>query len=93
MSVLDLLLPREQEDFAVVLLEPGAGPKTVRNLVMVGDEARVQWRGELPASGVPDCFLSVALEDDGALSTTTWSGFRVRLDLKTGRLLGASETR
>jgi hypothetical protein len=72
---------------AIVLLDPPAGSEPIRNLVKIGVDASVIWRGELPTSESNDCFVSVAAEESGLVVASTWSGYRVHLSTETGKLV------
>lgn len=72
---------------AFVLLDPPAGAGRVRNLVRITSAAEIVWRGELPETDPTDVFVSLATDAEGAVLASTWSGYRVRLDPDTGRLL------
>ena len=57
-----------------------------RNLVRLTVSLQVVWRAELPSSSGEDAFVGVELSDRG-LEANTWSCYRVRIDLETGRLV------
>lgn len=92
LAVLDLR-PAPDEVSAFVLLELPGGWRSVRNLVRVGADGRVLWRGELPRGASADCFVEFEVEATGDLVASTWSGYRVRLDPDTGALLGQTFTK
>lgn len=86
LSVLDLIvLPSGAP--AVVLLAPPAGPGPVRNLVGVASDATVSWRAEPPTLGESDAFVSIEADQDGLISASTWSGYRVLVSPETGNTL------
>lgn len=78
---------------AVVLMEPPAGSASVRNLVKVNANAEILWRGELPSGATGDSFVSFSAGADGAISASTWSGYRVLLSVDSGILLDQEFTK
>lgn len=86
LTVLDLIAQPSGAS-AVVLLDPPAGHVAVRNLVGVASDASVSWRAELPTSGESDAFVSIEVGQDGLISASTWSGFRVLVSPDTGAVL------
>jgi hypothetical protein len=92
MEVIDLL-PGSNDSAVIVLLDPSQGQSAVRNIVKVGSDASVLWRGELPTSQAGDCFVSVSLDETGLVVGSTWSGYRVRLSPKTGELVSKEFTK
>lgn len=94
MAVLDLRVTSDGEA-AIVLLDPPGGQGRIRNLVKVLRDGRVAWRGELPPQDSTDCFVSVDIgpDLDRHVIAGTWSGYSVRLDPTTGRLLSQKFTK
>lgn len=78
---------------AIALLDPPTGGGRVRNLVRVTSSGEVAWRGELPEVGSADAFVGVDVGIEGVLLAATWTGYRVRLDPVTGRLLSQEFTK
>jgi hypothetical protein len=76
------------EGDAIVLLDYRCGlraMKPFRNLMRVRGDGTVAWKADVLLWG--DGYVSIELEKDGSLSATTWEGWRVQLDLATGRVL------
>ncbi|HEY0259683.1 MAG TPA: hypothetical protein VGC18_07520 [Lacisediminihabitans sp.] len=92
MRVLDLRIASDGRS-ALALLDPPAGGGRVRNLVRITSAAEVVWRGELPQAGATDAFVSLDTDIDGVVLASTWTGYRVRLDPATGRLLSQEFTK
>ncbi len=86
LTVLDLIVLRPG-DSAVVLLDPPAGQRPVRNLVGLASDATIRWRAELPAAGGSDAFVSIEVGQDGLIGASTWSGYRVLVSPDTGAIL------
>jgi hypothetical protein len=78
---------------AVVLLDPPPGHGAVRNLVRVDSNAKVAWRAEPPKPGESDAFVSIALLEDGLISASTWSGYRVVISPDTGAVIRMDHTK
>jgi len=67
----------------LVLLDPSATKDpTFENLLKVGADGAVVWRAELPKSH--DAFVSVSNCSDH-VEAQTWNGYRVEIDLESGR--------
>lgn len=92
MRVLDLRVASDGRS-VIALLDPPVGGGRVRNLVRITSTAEVAWQGELPRAGVTDAFVSLDTDVDGVVLASTWTGYRVRLDPATGRLLGQEFTK
>jgi hypothetical protein len=86
LPVLDLRMAAAAEA-AVVLLDAPSGGGHVQNLVRVEPDGRISWRGELPSGSATDCFVSLEMDQGGDIIASTWSGYRVRLAGRDGRLL------
>ena len=71
----------------MVLLDVPSGWGQVQNLVRVEPDGRISWRGELPSGSGTDSFVDFDVDQDGDISAQTWSGYRVRLAGRDGRLL------
>lgn len=92
MRVLDLRVASDGCS-AIALLDPPAGAGRVRNLVRITSSGDVAWRGELPEDGPTDAFVSLDVGIEGVVLAATWTGYRVRLDPVTGRLLAQEFTK
>jgi len=92
LPVLDIMLDRDREA-AFILLDPPAGGGHVRNLLLIGPTGDIRWRAELPDVIGADAFVSMAFADDGSIVSGTWSGYRVRIDPASGRLLEQTFTK
>jgi hypothetical protein len=82
-------LPVDKE--CIILLDPDVTKRAVfKNLFRVDREGNPKWFAELPAS--PDAFMDMRLEE-GCLEARSWSGYKVRLDLHSGRRLAQEFTK
>ncbi|HSQ65776.1 MAG TPA: hypothetical protein VLM85_21290 [Polyangiaceae bacterium] len=87
------VIPLAGEDICIVLLDPDVQLRShFENVVCVDPHGGVVWRASLPTSGNDDCYLALAYEG-GALVANSWSGFRVRIDPRGGRILDAVFTK
>jgi outer membrane protein assembly factor BamB len=76
--------PLDDNSGCVVLLDPGAMPRsTFENLFCVDANGKVMWKAQLPQSH--DAFVDLQLTD--ALYANSWSGYRVKLDPATGKIV------
>jgi len=77
------MLPLSIGDGCLVLLDPDATEKpTFENLLKIQSDGSVQWRTPLPDSN--DFF--VRMEKCGEhIEANTWNGYRVEIDLNSGR--------
>src|SRR5262249_4671989 len=79
-------------DDCLALLEywgrPGYG---LRNLIRVGPDGSIAWRAEQP-EGDHDRYTGIGWPPEG-LEAWSSSGYRVRLDLDTGRILSRTITK
>ncbi len=67
----------------LVLLDAGATkPPTFENLLLVSPDGEVRWRAQLPQTHDA---VSEIVERQGKLEAKTWLGFKVEVDLATGR--------
>lgn len=57
--------------------------KDGRNLVRVDPEGGVLWRAAPPTTDMRDCFTAIRW-DGQALTASTWSGYRVSVELQNG---------
>ena len=77
------VLTLQSGDGCLVLLEYNASRKpTFENLLRVRPDGTVVWRAELPQSH--DAFVAV-VDRGNRVEAHTWNGFRVEIDLDTGR--------
>ncbi len=67
----------------VVLLEPDPARKNDENLLCVEGPGREIWRAALPDRSGPDCWVSARLDGD-RVTASSWSGWRVVLDVESG---------
>jgi hypothetical protein len=67
----------------VVLLEPDPSRKNDENLLCFEGPGRVIWRAPLPDRSGPDCWVSARLDGD-RVTASSWSGWRVVLDVASG---------
>ncbi len=80
------------EDECIVLLDPLSGPNRFKNLIRCRSDGSTVWIAELPDATGPDTFTSVDLTDS-RLEASAWSGFKVSIDSKTGRIVAAEFTK
>ena len=80
-------------DCKIVLLDWSSHKEhRLENLVWINGDSSLKWRAALPQSTGPDCFVTMALDDD-QLRANTMSGFAIWLDLQTGSALKALFTK
>jgi len=78
-------LPIDNGSECVILLDPDASKEqTFDNLLRVGRDGNVVWKAELPQDH--DAYVSFHRTPEG-LVANSWSGYRVRLDLATGKII------
>lgn len=78
-------VPVDQAARCVILLDPDAGAeKSFNNLFCIERSGSIAWSAELPQTH--DAFIDVRMEPDG-LHASSWSGFSLRLDPSTGRII------
>jgi hypothetical protein len=61
------------------------------NLVKMGRNDEIEWKA-MPPERPPDCFTSVAIVGV-ALTAHSWSGYRVIVDIHTGKIVEAVFTK
>lgn len=84
-------LPLERGCACIVLLDPDSnGSSSFRNLLCLQNDGGITWRAELPEGN--DAYVGFSMEN-GVLSASSWSGFKVRIDIATGRILDAVFTK
>jgi hypothetical protein len=81
------VVPLADTEDCLLLLEWFHDKKRCRNLWRYSYEEGIIWQAELPSLG-PDIYVAVEAKD-GHLVGQTWSGFTVRLDKRTGKILSA----
>ena len=75
----------DDDSKCLILLDTVASKEpTFENLLCVERNGNVVWKAELPQSN--DAFVSFEQTAEG-LVANTWSGYRVRLDPATGKLM------
>lgn len=72
---------------AFVLIDPGTGNHSVGNIVRILSDGSVDWRSEPPRGTPNDAFVSLREGAAFSLVANTWSGYRVVLDSRTGRIV------
>ncbi|MEV7692173.1 hypothetical protein AB0N73_02460 [Microbacterium sp. NPDC089189] len=78
-----------QVDGVLVLSNPvGAGGRK-HNLALVDGLGEVVWRAELPPGQQVESYATVTLDGSDELFASTWSGFLVALDWRTGKILSS----
>jgi hypothetical protein len=77
---------------AIVLLDYMSGPKNFANLLRIDWHGTVRWRAEPPDPSGPDSYVELRWEG-GELVANSWSGYRVHVDLNTGRATGRQFTK
>lgn len=78
-------------DDCILLLEAGVGSEAVLNLWRYSYHTGAIWKAELPAT-VGDAYVDFKLRDD-QLSASSWLGFRVEIDIATGKILSSRFTK
>jgi hypothetical protein len=77
-------LPVNGGEGCVLLLDPEANKESVfKNLLRVGRDGHPKWFADLPRTS--DVFIDMLLED--RLSARTWSGYKIIIDLSSGKYL------
>lgn len=76
----------------LVLLDPGTGSKSFRNLWRYSHEEGTIWVAKLPSSA-GDAYIDFEITDNNRLFANSWAGFRVEIDLVTGEVLQARFTK
>src|SRR3954468_4358644 len=78
-------LPIDDDSKCLILLDTVASKEpTFENLLCVERDGNVAWKAELPQSH--DAFVSFENTAEGLIANT-WSGYRVRLNSATGKLI------
>jgi hypothetical protein len=73
------------DERCIILLDPGASKQEVfENLLCLESSGSMVWKAELPDQ--PDVFVKFEIAADG-LQAWTWSGWVLRLELTTGKIL------
>ena len=79
------LLPLSDGCDCLVLLDyAGSNRPTFENLLRVDRSGAIVWVAQLPDSN--DAYVDVYSSETG-IEASTWSGFRVRIDITTGRMV------
>ena len=85
-TVIKDALPVAGGEGCILLLDPDASNQPVfKNLLRIGCNGDPKWFADLP--GIPNSFVDMQ-PDQGNLSARTWSGYKIRIDLNSGRHLG-----
>ncbi|WP_156044176.1 hypothetical protein [Cellulomonas sp. HZM] len=92
LPVVDLRLAQD-ETSAVVLLDPPDGSGRIHNLVSISNAGAILWRGQLPRDEASDAFVSLEMGTDSRVLANTWSGYRLRLNPRSGRIEGQVPTK
>lgn len=78
-------IPVEFGTKCILLLAQDANTaSTFHNVLCITQDGDLVWKADLPQT--PDAFVEIGMEA-GAFYATSWSGFRVSLDLTNGRIL------
>lgn len=78
--------PQIAGDGALVLLDyMEMGPGPIRNLIRLQSDGQVAWQAELPDRS-PDCYVSVDQDSRGSIYANTWEGWRVNIDIESGKI-------
>ncbi|GJM38013.1 MAG: hypothetical protein DHS20C19_13800 [Acidimicrobiales bacterium] len=86
----------EAAGHTVVLLDPDAELRPYgqfENLFAISPGGERAWLARLPTSSTGDCYLSAALSSDGDLEATSFSGYRVVIDPRTGGIVESTFTK
>lgn len=78
------ILPLTNSEDAVVLLDRMAGPKNFANVIRLAPDGRTLWRLSPPEPSMPDAWVQCEWVGDD-MYANSWSGYRVQIDLATGR--------
>ena len=72
-------------DRCVIRLDPDSSSEQIfRNIICTDRIGNTIWRAELPRN--PDAFIDMIL-NEGTVLARTWSGYAVRIDPTTGRII------
>lgn len=85
-------IPLDDVELVAVLTEAEVGWHPSSNLVAIpaGDLA---WIAELPDSSGGESYVSIHRADEGELGATSWSGYRVTIDRRSGAILRRAFTK
>ena len=87
------VLPIPGEDNCIVLCEyVDDSPVQFHNLFRLTPHGDIVWSAELPGVMGSDAYVHVEITNNG-LEANTWSGMRVRIDLRNGKVLESSYTK
>lgn len=87
------VIPLVAEDGCIVLCDPDAQlGGYFENVLRIACDGSVLWRAPMPSSRNDDCYTAIGYDAD-ALVANSWSGYRVRIDPNSGRLLESSLTK
>ncbi len=73
-------------DCSIVLLDPSQESRTFQNLLYIDCEGSIVWEADLPDTNVGDVYLKV-LYQDNCIIAYSWSGFKVEIDSKSGKII------
>lgn len=88
-----VLIPLPGQDGCIVLCDPDSKlGGHFENVLRIAGDGSVLWRAPLPSSASDDCYTALRYDSD-ALVAYSWSGHRVCIDPKSGRILGSTFTK
>ncbi len=86
----------ESIGYVIVIMDPNANSTVSRfnNIIAyeINRHIKTIWTAELPTSSGPDCYWDLEADDDN-LSAFSYSCFRCKLDIKTGKIISKSFTK
>jgi len=91
-SIVKQIVELPEMEMCIVLLDPDQRKGTFRNLIAMDTNGYILWKAELPDPLGGDVYLDVSLQDD-FLVAHSWSGFKVIIDTKSGRILSKKFTK
>jgi hypothetical protein len=86
--VTDVVYVSPSSNFVLVRIEHSSiSWRPTENLLKLTEKGAVLWRSELPTYSGGDCYMYVDVSDDGGITATSWSCYRVKLDADSGRII------
>lgn len=80
-------------DLVAVLTEPEPGWRPSSNLVAITPAGDLAWIADLPDSSGGESYVSISRAEDGGLCATSWSGYRVSIDGRSGAIVRRAFTK
>lgn len=86
-------IPLDDVDLIGVLIEAEVGWHPSSNLVAITPAGDLAWIAELPDSSGGESYVSIQSAPEGQLAATSWSGYHVIIDRRSGSILRRSFTK